>query len=312
MAKRRMISIDIYSTDEFMFLTPEAQTLYTHILLRADDDGLFGNVKMLIRMLGFTDEALQPLLDKRYLLIFDSGVVAVKHWRMQNTIQKDRYNKTAYQEEFSQLKEKENKSYTEKNKKYKGFVIPKKDVMETKCLQNVNKMFTECLQDGNTDKNRLEKISIEEIRIEENILSGNIPDHIKETPLKNELDALLVNGKSKKETDIEIIKEVIDYLNEQLGSSYRYTTRKTQDLIKARLNEGFELNDFKTVIFKKVKEWKGSEWEKYLRPETLFSNKFESYLQQPIKVDKTTQGIGGLMRLLNEDKKDDEVIIDVE
>ena len=78
-------------------------------------------------------------------------------------------------------------------------------------------------------------------------------------------------------------KEIIDYLNMRTGSQYKHTTKKTRELIRARWNEGFNLNDFKTVIDKKCVEWVGTEWEKFLRPETLFrAGKFESYLNQPV------------------------------
>lgn len=75
--------------------------------------------------------------------------------------------------------------------------------------------------------------------------------------------------------------EIIDYLNQRIGTNYRSTTKKTRKLIRARWNEGFRLIDFKTVIEKKAMEWLGDKrMEKYLRPVTLFSNKFESYLNQ--------------------------------
>ena len=81
-----------------------------------------------------------------------------------------------------------------------------------------------------------------------------------------------------------IYSSVIDYLNEKTERTgkekYSSTSAKTQTLIKARLREKYELEDFKTVIDKKCKEWLGTDMEKYLRPETLFGNKFESYLKQ--------------------------------
>lgn len=86
-----------------------------------------------------------------------------------------------------------------------------------------------------------------------------------------ELDKLLDN-----------IKEIVGYLNAKLGTRYLPTNEKTQRLITARFNENrkYTVADFKEVIDKKVKEWKGTEMEKYLRPETLFGTKFESYLNQ--------------------------------
>ena len=86
----------------------------------------------------------------------------------------------------------------------------------------------------------------------------------------------------------KICQEVIDYLNEKAQTKYRATTAKTRSLIHARLSEGFALNDFKTVIDKKCAEWKGTEFEKFLRPETLFGTKFEGYLNARQTVQKST------------------------
>lgn len=83
-----------------------------------------------------------------------------------------------------------------------------------------------------------------------------------------------------KDNNIDNIKNIVDYLNEKAGTKYRYQAEKTKSLIKARLNEKFTIEDFKTVIDNKCKEWKKTEFEKYLRPETLFGNKFEGYLNQ--------------------------------
>ena len=74
-------------------------------------------------------------------------------------------------------------------------------------------------------------------------------------------------------------KDVIDYLN-KTGKHYKSTTKKNQTVIRARTDEGFTLDDFKQVINNKVVEWKGTDMEKYLRPETLFGSKFEGYLNQ--------------------------------
>jgi uncharacterized phage protein (TIGR02220 family) len=73
-------------------------------------------------------------------------------------------------------------------------------------------------------------------------------------------------------------QKIVEYLNEKTGKQYRHTTPKTRELIKARWNEGFTLDDFKKVIDNKTLEWKNTKWENYLRPVTLFSTKFESYL----------------------------------
>ena len=87
------------------------------------------------------------------------------------------------------------------------------------------------------------------------------------------------------------IAEIVDYLNEITGSSYKASTKKTRACIQARLNEGFTVDDFKVVIWRKTKEWKGTDYEKFLRPETLFGNKFEGYLNQK---EATTDRLGWL------------------
>ena len=91
--------------------------------------------------------------------------------------------------------------------------------------------------------------------------------------------------------DLSFVKQVIDYLNEKTGSRYRPNTAKTRSFILARQKEGYKLEDFISVIDKKTTEWKGTDMEKYLRPETLFSpSKFENYLNQPAKQRMKTGG----------------------
>lgn len=91
-----------------------------------------------------------------------------------------------------------------------------------------------------------------------------------------------INTDNKKEIYKEKIpyQEIIDCLNSLAGTRYRATTNDTKKFIKARWDEGFTLIDFQTVIKKKCDEWIGTEYEKFLRPQTLFSTKFENYLNQ--------------------------------
>lgn len=88
------------------------------------------------------------------------------------------------------------------------------------------------------------------------------------------------NNKNVKKKDNIPFAEIIDYLNSKTGKNFKHTTKKTQSLITARMREGFTLEDFKKVIDTKVADWKGTEYAKYLRPETLFGTKFEAYLNQ--------------------------------
>lgn len=104
-------------------------------------------------------------------------------------------------------------------------------------------------------------------------------------PIKQTLKKLKADFKSFKDINItnnidDNITNIIYYLNEKAKTNYKPTTYKTKSLIKARMNEGFNEDDFKKVIDNKVQEWIGTDMEKYLRPETLFGNKFEGYLNQ--------------------------------
>lgn len=111
---RRMFSPQIVDSDVFLDMSATAQLLYFHLGMRADDDGFVGNPKKVLRMVGGNDDDLKLLILKRFILIFKSGVIVIKHWRIHNLIRKDRYRKTAYIEEKKQLKVKPNGAYTER------------------------------------------------------------------------------------------------------------------------------------------------------------------------------------------------------
>jgi uncharacterized phage protein (TIGR02220 family) len=103
----------------------------------------------------------------------------------------------------------------------------------------------------------------------------------------------IVEHDASTEQFLQTCKEIIDYLNMVLGTQYRHSTKSTQKHINARLENGYSVDDFKTVIDKKCKEWKGTEMERYLRPETLFGTKFEGYLNQNIVDGKPQQPYQG-------------------
>ncbi len=113
MAERRMFAKTIIDSDAFLDMPLSAQSLYFHLSMRADDDGFINNPKKIGRMIGASDDDIKLLLMKRFIIAFESGVVVIKHWKIHNYIQKDRYKPTVYQEEKSLLAEKENKGYTD-------------------------------------------------------------------------------------------------------------------------------------------------------------------------------------------------------
>lgn len=140
----------------------------------------------------------------------------------------------------------------------------------------------------NQEENEIEtKENQKEIKIKsnENQKENENKTHQDVNVIVNVNDNVDVNVKK---ISLEEIKGIVEYLNIKSNSHYKYSTDKTQTLIKARIKDGFTLDDFKIVIDKKCEEWLGTDFEKFLRPETLFSNKFEGYLNQKITAKKKT------------------------
>lgn len=122
MAERRMFTQKIIDSDAFLDMPLSTQALYFHLNMRADDDGFVNNPKRIQRTVGASEDDLKLLIAKRFLLCFENGVIVIKHWRMHNTLRKDRYNPTQYQEQFAMLDVKNNSAYTEKKPDVDGLV----------------------------------------------------------------------------------------------------------------------------------------------------------------------------------------------
>lgn len=103
MAERRMFAKSIIDSDMFLDMPLSAQALYFHLSMRADDDGFINNPKRVQRMIGANDDDFKLLIAKQFIIPFDSGIVVIKHWRLHNYIQKDRYKPTIYSEEKAAL-----------------------------------------------------------------------------------------------------------------------------------------------------------------------------------------------------------------
>ena len=112
MANRRMFAKTIIDSDAFLDMPPSTQVLYFHLAMRADDDGFINNPKTIMRIVGAKDDDIKLLIAKRFIIPFESGVVVIKHWRIHNYIQKDRYTETKYIEEKNQLIINEKNAYS--------------------------------------------------------------------------------------------------------------------------------------------------------------------------------------------------------
>lgn len=140
MAERRMFAKKITESDAFLDMPSSTQMLYFHLSMNADDDGFVNNPKKIQRMCGASDDDFKLLLAKSFVLLFESGVIVIKHWKMHNYIQADRYRPTDYVEEKSMLGLKKNKAYT----------------------LDVNKMDTKCIQDVSVGKDSIGKVRLGE------------------------------------------------------------------------------------------------------------------------------------------------------
>lgn len=127
MAERRMFAKTIIDSDAFLDMPLSTQSLYFHLSMRADDDGFINNAKKIQRMLGCTDDDFKILLSKNFVIPFENGVCVIKHWRIHNLIQKDRYKPTVYGELKDKLSLKNNNVYS----------------TEPSCIQNVSNLETQ-------------------------------------------------------------------------------------------------------------------------------------------------------------------------
>lgn len=112
MAERRMFTKKITDSDAFTELPSSAQALYFHLNQGADDDGFNNQIQIAMFRSHATLDDLKLLMCKNFIIRFESGVIVIKHWRMHNTLRKDRYTPTNFQEEFNLLGIKDNGSYT--------------------------------------------------------------------------------------------------------------------------------------------------------------------------------------------------------
>lgn len=128
MAERRMFSKTVIDSDAFLEMPLSAQALYFHLSMRADDDGFVNSPRRIMRLICCSDDDMKLLIAKNFVILFESGIVVIKHWRIHNYIQKDRYHETNYIKEKRMLRLNENNSYSK---------------VDTPCIQDVSKLDTE-------------------------------------------------------------------------------------------------------------------------------------------------------------------------
>ena len=231
MADKRMISKTIIDSDIFLDMPSSSQLLYFHLNLRADDEGFIDSPKKVMRIVGSNQNDLDILLAKRYLLKFPSGVMVVKHWKLHNTIRKDRMKETIYTEEKNMLLEKDNGTYTDNETMIKPFVS-----------QLVDKVSP------SIDKIRVDKSSIDKV-IKEPKQSFHDFDLVLLT--NKEYESCITNYGEK-----QTIK-ALDKLNSFIGSSgkkykshfHTLGTWVWESTNSVKLSEKAEETEFKCEVF---------------------------------------------------------------
>lgn len=155
MARKRMFSLDVVDTDIFLAMPVSARLLYYDLGMRADDDGFVDNWKKILLFTGLKEDDLKILITKQFIIPFETGIIVIKHWRMNNYLQNDRVKKTIHQNELKQLKMDESSVYT----------------LDTTCIQknpqsleniDVYKMDTTCIHsivENSIEENSIDKSS---------------------------------------------------------------------------------------------------------------------------------------------------------
>ena len=113
MAERRMFAKKIIDSDAFLDMPLSTQSLYFHLSMRADDEGFVNNPKRIQRMIGASDDDCKLLIAKGFILVFETGVIVIKHWKIHNYIQKDRFKPTICLEEKREIVTEEDGTYTQ-------------------------------------------------------------------------------------------------------------------------------------------------------------------------------------------------------
>lgn len=211
MAQRRMFSRKITDTDKFIEMPATTQNLYFHLNMNADDEGFVDRVSIIQRMIGASGDDLKLLIAKGFVIPFESGVVVIRHWRIHNYIQADRFQPTIHQNEKSQIEYDETKIA---NIKRLG-----------ECIQNVYKADTQV----RLGKDRLE-LELDKDRLDHHLDQNDDDKNLVFKKLKEAFGEMHVNGtmveeveKLLKQYGQELVILALDKTILNAGKSLRYT-----------------------------------------------------------------------------------------
>lgn len=221
MANKRMFTMKIVDTDAFLDMPLSTQCLYFHLNMRADDDGFIGNPKRIEKIIGANDDDLKLLIAKRFVILFDDGVIVIKHWRMHNTLSRDRYIETSYTDEKKKLLLKDNGSYSLTNGN---------SIDDTKLIERSNRQ---------TQKRR--KIDKQKTHSDKDIGLDKDLELDLDTELdkdkEKDINDLIVSKDTICQTDIQRIIDEWNTLEEFGITPVKRMTPKREQAVKARIRQ---------------------------------------------------------------------------
>lgn len=211
----------IVDTDAFLDMPLSTQCLYFHLNMRADDDGFIGNPKRIEKIIGANDDDLKLLIAKRFVILFDDGVIVIKHWRMHNTLSRDRYIETSYTDEKKKLLLKDNGSYSLTNGN---------SIDDTKLIERSNRQ---------TQKRR--KIDERKTHSDKDIGLDKDLELDLDTELdkdkEKDINDLIVSRDTIRQTDVQRIIDEWNTLEEFGINPVKRMTSKREQAVKARIRQ---------------------------------------------------------------------------
>lgn len=221
MARKRMFTMKIVDSDAFLDMPLSTQCLYFHLNMRADDDGFVGNPKRIAKLIGSNDDDLKLLIAKRFVLLFEDGVIVIKHWRIHNTLSRDRYVETSYTDEKKELFLKDNGSYSLTNGN---------SIDDTKLIERSNRQ---------TQKRR--KIDERKTHSDKDIGLDKDLELDLDTELdkdkEKDINDLIVSKDTIRQTDVQRIIDEWNTLEEFGINPVKRMTSKREQAVKARIRQ---------------------------------------------------------------------------
>lgn len=259
-----MFAKTIIDSDSFLDMPLSAQSLYFHLAMRADDDGFINNPKKIQRMIGASEDDCKLLIAKKFVIVFDTGVIVIRHWKLHNYIQKDRYKPTIYQDERGLLDTEPNGTYTE-------------------CIRNGYDLDTQV---------RLGKVRVGKDRIEIGEDSGGIPPASHAKNHNNDDNARAENESSEDKNGKKQIEErhIIPPSIEMVKA---YCQKRNNTIDPEQFCDYYATRGWKLNAKQKMIDWQSAirTWEKHERDRQAENQNRASYKSEQRVVINGTEYI---------------------